>query len=90
MDLAEKFLADGFDVFVCDPVAVGVELSDQYNDIVDISELSNQKFDVVIMSVPHKEFVELGPSNLRKILTPDGIFLDLKAAFDKADSAWRM
>ena len=90
LDLSDRFLAEGFDVFVCDPVADSVELLDQYKNVLDVSELSDQKFDAAIMAVPHRCFVELSPSKFWDVLTSDGKFIDLKAAFDKADSDWRL
>jgi UDP-N-acetyl-D-galactosamine dehydrogenase len=50
----------------------------------------NQRYDAVILAVPHKYFVDLGARNFSKMLTECGVFFDVKAVFPRSDSDLRL
>lgn len=66
-----------------------VELGD--NKINFITRLhSDRKYNVVILAVGHKEFIEIGPNAIKEMLKEDGKFWDLKSIFDVIDSDFRL
>ena len=52
----------------------GIELN-------DLQEISG--FDGVILAVPHTCYLDIPRKNLAALLSTDGIFIDVKAIFDK-------
>lgn len=70
----------GLDVKTFDPWADAEEVSGEYKiDLLQNLD-SKTKFDVIVLSVAHQEFLEV---NLRDFLTPNGIIYDVKGILSK-------
>lgn len=72
---------------------VCVRVSDCYADskevmrkshlsLIDINNIEKPS-DVLILSVPHREYVDLGWTGLKQLVKQDGVVVDLKGALDK-------
>jgi UDP-N-acetyl-D-glucosamine/UDP-N-acetyl-D-galactosamine dehydrogenase len=48
-----------------------------------MSEISGQKYESVILAVGHEEFREMGAEAIRALAKPDGILYDIKYVFPK-------
>jgi len=91
VDLVHELRAQGVVLDICDCLAdvravaarLGLKL---------LAELpfADACYDAVVLAVPHREYVELGASAMQAWLRPDGVFFDLKSAFDRADSDLRL
>ena len=47
-------------------------------------------YDAIILAVPHHEFIDIGPSTIRKFGKVRHVFFDLKSAFPKNESDMRL
>ena len=70
-------------VQICDTHAESIAVRDEYQ--VDLTELDNlKKADVVVLAVPHDDFVEHGWKLISELLQPKGgIVYDVKSVLDK-------
>lgn len=68
-----------------DPLADPAELQHEYG--VSLVEPEKGAYDVVVLAVPHAEFLSDGAETLRKWLKPGGLVFDMKAVLprDQAD-----
>ncbi|MDV7141404.1 nucleotide sugar dehydrogenase [Tropicimonas sp. TH_r6] len=78
----------GIDTEIDDPHADPKEISEEYG--VSFTKPEDGAYEAIVLTVPHKEYTAAGPQALRRYLKPDGVFFDLKAAFDKAESDLRL
>ena len=62
------------DVTIYDPWASSTEVEHQYN-LATVKELPEETYDVIVLTVAHKEFLGL---NLRSMLKPNGVLYDVK------------
>ena len=77
----------GLEVITYDPWADVEEVSQEYSiDLLAKLEEEN-KFDVMVLSVSHQEFLEL---NLKNYLTPNGIIYDVKGILSKEITTGRL
>lgn len=84
-DLIDGLAARGHDVTVHDPLADAEEALREYGIVLSQGAL-DQTFDLVVLAVAHREYVELGERALRAMVRPGGTLADLKGAFgDAAD-----
>lgn len=76
-DVYNELKAFGVDVQVCDPHANFKETKDEYGiELVKIDMLTS--LDAVVFAVAHKEFTNLGKTNITKMVKPNGVIADLK------------
>jgi UDP-N-acetyl-D-galactosamine dehydrogenase len=75
--LAEK----GHRVTVHDPLADSAEARHEYGIALDQSALE-RTYDMVVLAVPHRTYLDLGPERLRALVAEGGILADLKGALD--------
>ena len=47
-------------------------------------------YDAVVLAVAHNEFTAMGADALKALMGKDGVFFDMKAAFDRTDSDLRL
>ncbi len=74
VDVINNLKSYGAKVDVYDPWATPSEVMHEYG-LVTTDKLPNQKYDAVVLTVAHKEYLEL---DLRDMLTPNGILYDVK------------
>ncbi|MGH8603890.1 MAG: nucleotide sugar dehydrogenase, partial [Gammaproteobacteria bacterium] len=64
---------------VHDPLADPAEARHEYGIELE-PELPPGPFDIVVLAVPHGEYLELGVARIRQMVAPDGVLADLKGA----------
>lgn len=85
VDVVKELQEYGCSVFVEDPVALPEEISKVYSDEHN-NPLMPQKFDVVILAVPHLFYCEKRLPLLLMNLKPGGLFVDVKSAFSEIEA----
>lgn len=74
VDVIEHLKDFGTDVTIYDPWASPKEVKHEYN-LETTNELPNEQFDAVVLTVAHKEFLDL---DIQNILKPNGVLYDVK------------
>ena len=81
IDIIRELESYGVDVFVTDPQAETDEAMHEYGvRLTRWAELP--KADAIVAAVSHREFMAMGVDELTAKLLPEGVFVDVKAAFD--------
>ncbi|WP_374434128.1 nucleotide sugar dehydrogenase [Inhella sp.] len=81
IDIIRELESYGVDVFVADPQAEAEEAMHEYGvRLTPWAELP--KADAVVAAVSHREFLSLAIDEIATKLLPEGVFVDVKAAFD--------
>ena len=88
VDLVDALQEWNLNVDLHDPHASSEEMSEEYG--VTLSEPRTGAYDVVILAVPHAEFVQGGAEAIRSYLVPGGMLFDMKAVFPKEQSELRL
>ncbi|BES70790.1 Vi polysaccharide biosynthesis UDP-N-acetylglucosamine C-6 dehydrogenase TviB [Marinobacter nanhaiticus D15-8W] len=89
IDVIRELSDFGCKVDVADAWANNEEAVHEYG--ISLCELSEKQiYDGVILTVPHREYVEMGAEEIRSYLKSSGIFYDLKGTFDKTSSHLRL
>lgn len=82
-DLVTALKRRGHHVTVCDPYADASEAKREYG--IELRDhIPDGQFDIVLLAVPHRHFVEIGEEQLRLRLARGGILADLKGALGAA------
>ncbi len=84
-DLIAGLVRRGHAVTVHDPLADPAEARHEYGLTLDAGALE-RTYDLVVLAVPHTQYVGMGRSGLEQLVAPSGLFADLKNAFGRADS----
>ncbi|WP_339654706.1 nucleotide sugar dehydrogenase [uncultured Maribacter sp.] len=79
VDVINNLKTYGTNVTIYDPWASSKEVEHEYNMKV-IKNVPTEKFDAIVLTVAHKEFLEM---ELKKMLKPDGILYDVKGILKK-------
>ena len=82
-DLIGALKDRGHAVTVHDPHADAAEAQHEYGLAIDADALSGT-YDLVLLAVSHREYVEMGADPLRARLAPDGTLADLKGVLGGA------
>ncbi|MBH9576522.1 nucleotide sugar dehydrogenase [Inhella proteolytica] len=81
IDIIRELESYGVDVFVADPQAEAEEAMHEYG--VRLTPWADlPKADAVVAAVSHREFLSLAIDEVATKLLPEGVFVDVKAAFD--------
>lgn len=89
IDVIRELSDFGCQVDVADAWADNEEAVHEYG--ISLSESpGKQTYDGVVLTVAHREYVEMGAEEIRTFLKEDGIFYDLKGTFDKSASDLRL
>ena len=87
-DLANALAALGHAVTVHDPLADPDEARHEYGlELAD--EIADGAWDLVLLAVPHREYLAAGPGKLRALCAEGGTLADLKGVLDGA-ADWRL
>ncbi len=81
VDVINQLKSYGTDVSLFDPWANPQEVKHEY-DLETTQQLPEGKFDAIVLTVAHKEFLDL---NLEDLLKPNGIIYDVKGIMKKYD-----
>lgn len=80
-DIITELNQFGIQALVHDPYALREEALQEYG--VNIGELADfVDLDVLILAVPHEQYISKGQQDLARMLGTAGIFIDVKSAFD--------
>ncbi|MXP44405.1 nucleotide sugar dehydrogenase [Allopontixanthobacter sediminis] len=82
-DLVASLARFGHDVTVHDPHADAAEALHEYGLTLDETAL-DRNYDLVLLAVPHREYLEMGAARFRALTTPGGTLADLKGALGGA------
>ncbi len=83
-DLVTALAKFGHEVTVHDPHADAAEARHEYG-ITLSGELPTDSFDLVVLAVPHRAYLELGSAHLRSMVAKGGCLADLKGELEGAD-----
>ena len=76
-DLIGALAKLGHDVTVHDLHADAAEAHHEYG-LTPLSALPDEQFELVLLAVPHREYLEMGADQLRALVAPGGTLADLK------------
>lgn len=82
-DLVAALARHGHDVTVHDPHADAAEARHEYGLTLDPGALDRQ-YDLVLLAVPHREYLEIGSDRLRANVATGGSLADLKGVLGSA------
>ncbi len=82
-DLVSSLVALGHDITVHDPHADAAEAQHEYGLTLDDGALDGT-YDMVLLAVPHREYLDLGAERFRTLTNSGGILADLKGALGGA------
>lgn len=82
-DLVSALSGLGHDVVVHDPLADAEEALHEYGVVLDADAL-DRRYDLVVLAVPHRAYLEKGREELRAMIAEGGILADLKGALGSA------
>jgi UDP-N-acetyl-D-glucosamine/UDP-N-acetyl-D-galactosamine dehydrogenase len=89
VDLARELKQFGSHIVVSDPFVPAKEIRESFDiDAIDVPESNN--FDVVILAVPHDEFINSGIEIINSYAKDDSLIIDLKSCFPMKDSTLRL
>ena len=83
-DLVAGLARRGHEVTVHDPRADAAEAVHEYGLALDRQAL-DRRYDLVLLAVPHSEYLAMGEAALRALLNPGGTLGDLKGVLPGAD-----
>ncbi|MCL4672618.1 MAG: nucleotide sugar dehydrogenase [Sphingomonadaceae bacterium] len=83
-DLIAGLVRRGHDVTVHDPRADAEEAVHEYGLTLD-SDALNGRYDLVLLAVPHSEYLAMGEASLRGLLREGGTLADIKGVLPGAD-----
>ena len=83
-DLIAGLVRRGHDVTVHDPRADAEEAVHEYGLALD-SDALNGRYDLVLLAVPHSEYLAMGEAALRGLLNQGGTLADIKGVLPGAD-----
>jgi UDP-N-acetyl-D-galactosamine dehydrogenase len=81
-DLVAKLVELGHEVTVHDPHADPLEARHEYGLDLDADALS-RRYDLVVLAVPHDDFLALGEDRISQLVSDNGLLADLKGALGK-------
>lgn len=91
VDLVQAIAGHGLTVDLCDCVADPQEIAALLPPGL-LAELPAEGagYDAIVLAVPHRQYVSLGAAAIQSRVRANGIFFDLKGAFDRAESDLRL
>lgn len=83
-NLIDELFDYGCSVEICDPWIRG-EQSEPYSDIWrSTNDLLKERYNAIVLAVPHREFLDLGFTELNSYGVENSVFFDLKGCFNEA------
>ena len=89
IDMINEFDDLGCNVEAYDPWVNSDDTKKNYSIEVTKSP-KNNFYDILILAVPHSNFIELGSQSIKKYGHKDCIFFDIKGVFKKSESDFRL
>ena len=88
-DLVAALAAKGHAVTMHDPHADPDEARHEYGLELD-SQALERRYDLVLLAVPHRAYLDLGTTTLTRLANENGLFADLRNGLDGAGGGWRL
>ena len=85
-DLIKELQSYGLNVESVDPLADPVEFKHEYG--LDLQKEATGKYDAVLLAVAHKDYIKGGESTITKLISPDGLFVDVKGLYRNNKTAF--
>ena len=89
IDLIEELKKYNANVMVYDPCVNPYEVYKEYG-IELINSLDNKKFNAILLSSPHNDFINMGYDAIKSMLNKNGILFDIKSVFSKKEGDLRL
>jgi UDP-N-acetyl-D-galactosamine dehydrogenase len=87
-NLIDELVEYGCSVEICDPWVRG-RLHEPYSDMLHpIDNLLKERFNAIVLAVPHSKFLDLGLTELRSYGVENSVFFDLKGSFIEASPGY--
>lgn len=84
VDVLQELSSFGIEAMVHDPLADPAEARQEFG--VELCELSAfRDLHALILAVPHRAYLEMGPGRLGAMLRGGGVFMDVKSVFEPSD-----
>lgn len=81
-DMIKEFYNFGCEIFICDPNVQAYDAMEEYGiHLTDFADFP--KCDILVLAVPHREFTIDPIGQLLEKILLDGLFVDVKSAFDR-------
>lgn len=90
IDLVEHLKSYGMVPTIIDTWADPNEVAEEYGLEIGTKLPTDGQFDAVVLTVSHEDIIADGPAPLKRLVGPQGIFFDMKAAFAAEDSDLRL
>ena len=87
-DLVSALGRLGHGITVHDPHADAPEAAHEYG-IPLVADAFRKKYDMIVLAVPHREYLAMGPGAFRALLKKGGTLADLKGVFGEA-ADWKL
>lgn len=88
-DIARNLKNHCHSLLIHDPYLDAVEL-ENLTGLSFRNSIESMQFDALILAVPHSKLISKGLDYFKSLLKRDGIFFDIKGAFNKEDSDFRL
>ncbi|WP_313617424.1 nucleotide sugar dehydrogenase [Agrobacterium sp.] len=90
VDIIHALKEYNLEVDIYDP-CINVDDADREYGLKCLKALpESDDYSAVIVAVGHKQFKEMGTHELRNLLQPNGVLLDVKSIFSKESADWRL
>lgn len=89
-DLIAQMRDYGMKVDVVDTWANPCEVVAKHGERIGTALPAGAQYDAVVLAVPHRDIVSEGAAALRKLVAPNGVLFDMKAAFPIHESDLRL
>lgn len=84
VDIIDELKDYQCDIYVHDPLAPKEEALEEYG--IELSEWADlQDSDAVIFAVPHSNYRQLSVADLKSLMNPEAILIDVKSCIDRKD-----
>lgn len=84
VDILQELSSFGIEAMVHDPLADPAEARQEFG--MELCELSAfRDLHALILAVPHRAYLEMGPGRLGAMLRGGGVFMDVKSVFEPSD-----
>ena len=84
LELLKLFLRNNNNVTICDYKANLADLDANIKDkVLNINNIKNEKFDLIILAVPHAKYRMFSENKYISLLKVKGLFVDLKGIFNQ-------
>lgn len=78
-DLVKELRSFGLSVDVADPKAESADVYHEYG--FELTGINGNNYDVIIVAVPHREYLNMNENDFQKLAAENCIFIDIKGAF---------